>query len=245
MDKYNSKIVKIFYEVEVTKSTPTETDIECDTPESQREFYPDVINRYICSFNANNAPLDDDDLPDGVENAMHTLSFTEEHGISLCCSYRIQNDFFDDNQKLVDVLNKIVDDMDGALCDGWGESGMSVDCKGYTVYLHFRNYVDMVVMDVPCTCWLHAKWGSVDDIEHLDWIMNGSKVYNALFKPEVVNGTIKLKNEAAYNILKKFDGVIKDDVLKYKLVEELTSTYNADLDVYNYVTEHKDMFFTA
>lgn len=241
MDNYDSRIVKIFFKICVSDST------DIDDIAKHRFIYPDIIDRYIYTFNSNNAPLDNEYLPDGVENAMHTIVFDKDKGILLCCSYRVKNELFYDTDKFKAILNKIVDDMDGAMCDGWGESGMQFQSHGNVIYLHFGNDVEMISMDIPNTCWLHIKWESIDAIQHLDWIMNGILVYNSLYKPEYITGTAAYKKKLSESLMKDLKKSKLDEKTKAQIQAELNDAfpYNKDLEAYKYITENKSLFFTA
>lgn len=256
MDEYNSKLVTLFYEVTI-KQDGEELEDNYETFEDclkfVREVYPDIINDYNCSFMATHSPLNNDHLPDGVENHMHSLVFDKNLGLLLCCSFRIKtdllyntNNWHYDTQKFKDILNQIDDKMDGALMDGWGENGMTAETVKGNIDLYFRSYIKKIVVDIPNTCWLHAQWNNIDDIEHLDWIMNGIAIYDAIYKPDIVEGTNKARQDFIDNLTKKLEESPEMTQLAIDTIKkEIKSPFDEDLQIFEYVKENKDMFFTA
>lgn len=256
MDEYNSKLITLFYEVNI-RQDGEELEDSCETFEDYlkfvREVYPDIINDYSCSFMATHSPCNNDHLPEGVENYMHSLVFDKNLGLLLCCSFRIKTDLLYnkdgwhyDTEKLKSILFQIDDKMDGALMDGWGENGMQAETIKGDIDLDFRSHIKKIVIDIPNTCWLHAKWKNIDAIKHFDWIMDGIAIYHALYRPEIVENTIKAKEKFINEITQKLEEsseVPQQAVDTIK--EEIKSPFDEDIQIYEYVKENKDMFFTA
>ena len=256
MNEYDSKLVTLFYEVNLTQDDEELEDkyesLE-DYLKAVREVYPDIVNDYTCSFMATHSPLNDKHLPEGVENHMHSLVFDKSLGLLLCCSFRIKTELLQgvgvwtyDAKRLKDILNQIDDKMDGALQDGWGENGMEANTINGVIYLNFRSRLKKIVIDIPHVSWLHAKWNKIEDIEHLDYIMNGLAVYDALYKPDVVEGTYKAKAKFIDNLVKKLEE--SPEVPQYavnNIKKDMPSPYDGDLKVYEFVKENKDIFFGA
>ena len=256
MNEYDSKLVTLFYEINLTQ---VDEELE-DKYESQedylkavRDVYPDIVNDYTCSFMATHSPLNNDHLPEGVENHMHSLVFDKTLGLLLCCSFRIKTDLLHgvgvwtyDAQSLKDILKQIDDKMDGAIQDGWGENGMNANTQNGDIYLNFRSRLKKIVIDIPHVSWLHAKWNKIDDIEHLDWIMNGDAIYNALYQPDIVEGTYKAKAKFIDNLVKKLEESPEvPDFAVNNIKKDMPSPYDGDLKVYEFVKENKDLFFSA
>ena len=136
--------------------------------------------------------------------------------------------------------------MDGALLDGWGENGMSANTPNGDIYLNFRSRLKKIVIDIPHVSWLHAKWNNIEDIEHLDYIMNGTAVYDALYKPDIVEGTYKAKAKFIDNLVKKLEESPEVPVYAVNNIKkDMPSPYDGDLKVYEFVKENKDIFFEA
>ena len=256
MDEYNSKLITLFYEVNIHQDGEDVEDI-CETKEDYlkfvREVYPDIINDYSCSFMATHSPCNNDHLPEGVENYMHSLVFDKNLGLLLCCSFRIKTELLNstdswhyDTEKLKSLLYDIDDKMDGALMDGWGENGMRAETIKGDIDLDFRSHIKKIVIDIPNTCWLHAKWENIEDIEHLDWILNGIAIYDALYKPDIVEGTIKAKEKFVKEITSKLEESSEVPQQAVDFIKSgIKSPYDENIQIFEYVKENKDIFFTA
>lgn len=144
------------------------------------------------------------------------------------------------------ILYQIDDKMDGALIDGWGENGMQAETIKGDIDLDFRSHIKKIVIDIPNTCWLHAKWKNIEDIKHFDWIMDGIAIYHALYRPDIVENTIKAKEKFINEITSKLEEsseVPQQAVDTIK--EEIKSPFDEDIQIFEFVKENKDMFFTA
>lgn len=256
MNEYDSKLVTLFYEVQVSQDgeyLDEKYESHEDYIKAIREVFPDIVNDYTCSFMATHSPLNNKQLPEGVENHMHSLVFDKSLGILLCCSFRIKTDLLHgigvwiyDAQRLKDILNQISDKMDGALLDGWGENGMGSETINGDMAVYFKPCLKKIVIDIPHVSWLHAKWNKIEDIEHLDYIMNGTAVYNALYKPDIVEGTYKAKTKFVNDLIKKLED--SPEVPAYainNLKKDMPSPFDGDIQVYEFVKENKDIFFDA
>ena len=76
---------------------------------------------------ANHFPNKAEDLPEGVKPAQHYLAYSPTEGILLCVGYYFKNSILQrsDAEYFKDCLKKIVDNIDGQVCDGWGETDSS------------------------------------------------------------------------------------------------------------------------
>lgn len=178
MNDYTYSLVKLYFPVR-TRSTGEDDD----PAELQRAYFPDLSWAFSMSYQANHFPHHSEDLPDGVKPALHYLTFSPTLGVLLCCGYDIKKSILErsDPSYFKYCLSNIVEDLDGVFSDGWGEGGFHTKTDNLHVSASFYNDLALIVTDVPNVDAMHVKWHSIDEIEHLDWVLH-YKAYEWLYR---------------------------------------------------------------
>jgi hypothetical protein len=173
-ETYSADIVQIYYKVNVRKvNTRTGENYGDIDLEEERKIFPELLTWFGPSWFSRNFPHNEEDLPKRVEPAQHFLTWDKKKGICLCVGYYIDQNIIYDTDDFKETLEKIIDDAEGQFSDGWGESLEQRDFKvGRTLYSP-QAQSDVIAIVTPVA--LHgnfmAKWKSVDEIEHTDWML--------------------------------------------------------------------------
>lgn len=176
--RYDARLVKLYFKVRACSSgEDDEDDIE-----KQKTYFPAMWGEFSMTYAANNFPQNKEDLPEGVEPALHSLTFIPEQGILLCCGYYFKNSILEGNTEYFKkCLTKIVEDMDGVFLDGWGEGGFLYQNGAEEVSVSFENDLVMIVTDVPNVSSMHIKWTSISEIDNIGWLLH-YKAYEWLYR---------------------------------------------------------------
>lgn len=76
--------------------------------------------------------------------------------------------------------------------------------------------------------------------------MDGITIYHALYKPDIVENTIKAKEKFINDTIKKLEEFSEVSQQAVDIIKkEIKSPFDEDIQIFEYVKENKDMFFTA
>lgn len=172
-------MVQLFYPMELSAND----DRELDTPESHREFVPDALEAFSSSFCGKTFVLTDSQLPEGVLPANHFLTFDSKIGLALCIGFYIDMEILHNTDEFKKILNTLNEEVEGQFHDGWGESPFNFRHGEDTFYMSPDYHLAHIVAPVKCCSFLAAKWASIDEIDHVEWMLNHEYVYNLMCNP--------------------------------------------------------------
>lgn len=213
--------VQIYYNIDVL----TGEHLDVIPVKEQRKILPEFLSWYSPTWFAKNFPHNEEDLPKGVKAHKHFVSFDPDKGLTLCVEYLIDENIVMDTDEFKKTLGELVDDAEGQFSDGWGES-FEQHCFriGEEVYYpRADSDIHGIVASVGFSESLMVKWKSIDEIEHVDWMLS----YN---------------NDAA-NMLFHEDQHKRVVERETKLATALRNTET--LDMIKYVETQRDKFFVA
>lgn len=209
-ETYSADIVQIYYKVNVRKVNVRTGENYGDIDlEEERKIFPELLSWFGPTWFGRNFPHNERDLPKGVDPAQHFLTWDKKKGICLCIGYYIDQNIIYDTEDFKETLTKIIDDAEGQFSEGWGESFEQRDFKvGRTLYSpQAQSDVIAIVTQVPLHESFMAKWKSVDEIEHTDWMLAfDNDAFNICFN--------KAAHERKLQKNKHF-GMDKEEVFKF------------------------------
>lgn len=218
--------VQIYYSLNVRRDDGE--DFRVISLEEQRKILPDLLAWYSPTWFAKNFPHNEEDLPDGVKPSKHFISFDDDNGLSLCVEYLIDEHIVFNTENFKKILKEITDDAEGQFADGWGESFeqhcFKIENNGeYLYYPKVDSDIYWIVTNVGFSESLLVKWKSIDEIEHVDWMLSfENDAINMLFHEEQHKKRIERET---------------------KLADMIKDTYS--LDMLKYIETQKDKFFVA
>lgn len=177
VDDLSYTLVKLYFKVDT--SSRHDEDDDYDPYLLQRDYFPELLWAFSMTYMANHFPNKAEDLPEGVKPAQHYLAYSPTEGILLCVGYYFKNSILQrsDAEYFKDCLKKIVDNIDGQFCDGWGENGFQFKHNGSYISAHFDSKVRYIITDVFNVDSLHVRWDSIEEIDNLDWMLSYKAYY--------------------------------------------------------------------
>ena len=166
----DTETVQIYYKINVRTGVNND-DISVA---EEKEIFPELLSWYGPTWFARNFPQNEEDLPEGVSPAHHFITWDRKKGTCLCVGYYFDPAILDDTEAFKDTLRKIIDDASGQFSDGWGEGleqrDVKVGRKEYSPQVH--DEVVSIVAPVPPHENFLVRWKSVDEIEHVEWMLH-------------------------------------------------------------------------
>lgn len=176
VDDLSYSLVKLYFKV---NTSTNEDEDDYDFYMLQRDYFPELLWAFSMTYMGNHFPNKAEDLPEGVKPAQHYLAYSPTEGILLCVGYYFKNSILQRSsaEYFKDALKKIVDNIDGQFCDGWGENGFQFKHNGSYISAHFDSKVRYIITDVFNVDSLHVRWDSIEEIDNLDWMLSYKAYY--------------------------------------------------------------------
>lgn len=185
----------------------------------ERKIFPALLEWFAPTWCSRRFPQNDDDLPKGVTPGHHFFTFDKKEGLLLCVGYYFDENIVEDTRDFKEALNKILDNISGQFSDGWGEGLEQIDFKiGRKTYaIDPSGKLVRILAPVACNNCMVVRWNSVEEIEHVEWMLAyNNDINNILWHPK-----------------------------KHEEKKSRATSWDDTKQMYEYVEKHKDMFFCS